>query len=787
MDYKLLEDEENGHGFDFKRYLGKIAKNALWFFMSILLFLCGAYLYLRYTIPLFQVSTYIVLKQPADNIALLGGSPFSAQGTGGSVTPPADPGNEIFKLQSTTLVGRVVDSLRLCIEVGKKGSVKSQALAIDELPVAVSVHRSDPEARTSFYELSLQPAAFTLKDRTGTVTGRYGEALRLHGDTILLAPKTPFKPDQAAYVFNLHDRSSTIDKYISRLKVGTATKTGVGLLEMTVKDELPVRAKAFIDALIDCYDRENLDFNNQALRKEMAFLNERLATVKDELEQQENTVKNFKVQNKVTEVSAKANQLLGNLSVIDAKRSDNELKKSYLSLVESNLRDVNGRDMTVASVGGVEDPVLAGRIEKYNQLIAEKRRIEESGTPQDPRLPAINTQIDDARQNVAAAVKNARRELSASNQFLASQEATTSGHFSAMPEKEKDYVQVNRVLNIKQSLYNFLLQRKEDKNIQLASSEIAESRVVDSRLSNIQTPKPIIIYAVAFLAGLLIPALVILIRQLLYKKIESRKDVELQTPLPIAGEIGRVKKSSEIVMTANAASPEAEQFRTLRTNIGYQLHGGGAKVLLVTSSVSKEGKSFVSLNLATGFSISNKKVVLLDLDLRHPGLSRKLELANTRGIANILAGEADIKTVVQPLAHAENLWFISAGTPLQPNTSELLLSYRMEDVFGYLKQQFDVIVIDTPPVAPVSDALALGKWADMTFFIIRHKYTLRSALKLINKLDSEQKLPAITLVVNSIEDKKVYNYGNDFSYGYGYPAEHRKPQRILWLKKEKLV
>ncbi|HEU4904470.1 MAG TPA: GNVR domain-containing protein, partial [Flavisolibacter sp.] len=552
MDYKFHEEEEESKGIDIKRLLLKLRKNFLWFVMAMAFFMAAAYLVLRYTVPLYQVSTYIVIKQPSDNIALLGGSPFAAAGSSGIATNGSDPGNEIFKLQSSTLVGKVVDSLRLYMEIGKKGNVRNKTVDLGSLPFAIQVGRKDKDAKDAVYELILRGNFYNLKEKSNVFTGKYNEPLVVKGDTVTIIPKQPITSD--SYVFQLHGRSNTVEKYLSRLKVAPATKTAVGLLEVTLNDELPDRAKKFIDVLIASYDRENLEFSNQSLRKEMDFLNERLVTVKQELEQQENTVRDFKVQNKVTEVSAKANQLLGNLAVIDTKKNDNELKRNYLNLVESNIRDFGSKETMITNVGGVEDAALAGKIEKYNQLIAEKRKIQEDGAPKDPRLPAINAQLEDARINIGNAVKNARKEINASDNFLASQEATTAGRFSTMPAKEKDYVQVNRVLNIKQSLYNFLLQRKEDKNIQLASSEIAESRIVDSRLSNMQTPKPLIVYAIAFLAGLILPAVVIFIRFFANNKIETRKDVELLTSLPIAGEIGRVEKSGEeLVITADAS------------------------------------------------------------------------------------------------------------------------------------------------------------------------------------------------------------------------------------------
>jgi capsular exopolysaccharide synthesis family protein len=344
-----------------------------------------------------------------------------------------------------------------------------------------------------------------------------------------------------------------------------------------------------------------------------------------------------------------------------------------------------------------------------------------------------------------------------------------------MPAKEKQLIELNRVLEIKQSLYTFLLQKREDKNIQLASSEIAESRIIDNGLdTNMRIPDPKIVYAIALGLGLFLPALVILVRVILNNKVETRKDVESNTNLVIAGEIANVrKKSSEVVITANATTPEAEQFRTLRTNISYLVQGLSQKTLMITSGKSAEGKSFISLNLANSIAISGKKVALLEFDMRNPGLSKKMGLGETVGLSNYLLEEADVQDIIQPTA-AENLFFLSSGAPIPLNAGELILNNRMPALFKYLKQHFDVVVVDTPPVGPVSDALNLSKWADYTFFVIRHKYTFRSSLQLVNKLNAEQKLPRLALVINGIQNNQDFNYGNDYGYGYGYQAERKK-------------
>lgn len=563
------------------------------------------------------------------------------------------------------------------------------------------------------------------------------------------------------------NREAAIAGIARRLIVAPVPKGGMGMLQVVMRDEKPERAQQIVNVLIYKYDLANYIFKNKALRSEIAFLDNRLATVNEELNTQENYVRNFKASNKINDVSSSANQLLSSLTSIDSKKSDNDYKESLLKLIETNIHAAGGREERI-NVPGLQDVDLANLVAKYNDLVSQKSNILEQGAPKDLRLPPIHVKLESTRVHIVNRIASIRQELATSNNFLASQERSTTGRFVTLPEKEKDYIQVNRLLNIKQSLYVFLLQKKEDKNIEFASSGILGSRIVDWRVNGVQDPKPSLVYAAAFLIGLLLPVMVILIRFLLNKRIETPADIYKTTTLPIAGEIALVSRlEQEMVMKKDNVSPVAEQFRTLRTNMLYVNKGTSAKVVLITSGISGEGKSFISLNFANTLAISNRKVVLVEFDLRNPGLSASLGAANSTGIANFLAEETDVASIIQPVAGYENLFFISSGNPLPANPGEIILNNRMQVLFDTLKKQFDFIILDTPPIEAVSDALALGKWADCSFFVIRHKYSLRSSLVRMNRLYEDKKLPRPGLIVNGIKPGEGFNNVHGYGYGYG--------------------
>ncbi len=775
MEQTFLE-EEKSKGFDIKGYLLKLVRNYYWFIIAIAVFGAAAYFYLHYSIPQYIVSTNVLVKQPNEAANKIG-SVFEKTDNSADADKVKDVNSEIFKLKSSTTVGEAVDSVKLDILLSTKTESKNVPLNIETLPFYITVKKSNPENESPLYKLSLYKTSYRLENKSGTIEGSYNKPLLINSDTLLLQTKETFIPAaHAEYQLQYISRSHAIANYVSRLTVVPHPEGGAGMLQISLKDEIPRRARKSIEVLVHSFDMANLDYSNQALRKELNFLNSTLSNATTELDSQSRLVRDFKVSNKIYDISSSANQLLGSLPAIDSRKSDNILKGELLNLVESNIKSYNDKEDIVPTSSGLQDPVLSDQISKYNQLVLQKRTVLDNGTNLDPRLPSINGQLEQIRNNILKNVKNIRDEISANTTSLAVQEGSITGRFTAIPEKEKELIELNRVLSIKQMIYTSLLQKKEDKEMELAATQIANSRIIDNGLGGTtQYPPPLMIYAIAAAAGILLPSLIILLRVLTNNKIESRKDVETLTALPIAGQIANVQKGNvEIVITPGNVSSEAEQFRTLRTNIYYLAAGLKQKTLLITSSKSGEGKSFISLNLASSVAISNKRVALLEFDLRNIGLSQKLGIKNSVGLANYLMGEVDLEDIIQLTDYSENLFFISSGYPLPPNPGELILSDRMQKLFGHLKDNYDVVIIDTPPIGPVSDALTLAKWADRSFFVIRHKHTLRSTLSLVNKLNQEQKLPNLTLIINGIKDTKEFNYGNDFGYGYGYQPNNKK-------------
>lgn len=767
-----MEEKELSTGFDISRLFRRILSNYFWFLFTIPVLVGGAYLYLKYSVPLFQVVSYLQIQPPNEGQSLIGGSPFSSSGQQANNLP--DMNGEVFKLQSTALFEQVVDSLRLDIEVSAKGKVKNQPMQVDSLPFVITTKRTNVHQSSEVFDLRLNKSGFELVSSNKKISGIYDKPFVVNGDSVLFQLRDSAAIGQT-YTFQLKSKKEKAAEILGRFTVGPVPKGGSGMLQLTLKDEITSRAKMIIEVLIDKYDGANQDFKTKSLKSEMAFLDNRLNAVARELETQENTVRDFKASNKINNVSASADQLLTSLTDIDKQKNDNKYKETLLSNIENYIRNRPDEKIQVA---GVQDGELLGLVSAYNGKLTERASVLAYGAAQDLRLPPINTKIEDLKRSIENRINSLREELGTSNSYLAERERSTNSRFVTLPEKEKNYIEVNRLLNVKQTLYVFLLQRKEDKNIEFASSGFGGSRIVDWKFSNMREPRPLFIYAGALGAAILLPLLIIVIAFISNRKIDSFEDIYKSTAMPVAGEISYLPKNKEnIVITEDNVSAVAEQFRTLRTNFFYLSKQLANKVVMVTSSISGEGKSFVSLNLGNSIAISGKKIVLLEFDLRNPTLSDKVNLEDKVGIHNYLSGEVSIEEIVNPVEGYPNLYFISAGTPLTPNPGEIILSNKMPTMFEYLRANFDYIILDTPPIEAVSDSLTMSKYVDSTFYIVRHKYSNKSSLTLINQLYKDKKLPNSVLVINGI--KAGDGYRNAYGYGYGQKAKIKKKKGFL--------
>lgn len=766
MEYLTQETVENPGGFDIRKFLFRLFRNYPWFLLSMGVCLTAAYFYLKEKEPMHQVSTFILLHP--EELNRNGPNNLSVKDdeivmTNENIKEMVN--SEVFILKSRSLIRQVVDSLSLPLSVYQN----EKKVSLDDVPFLLHVQRKNKEKQTPLYTLEIAPEGYRLKNGSQTLESPYGRAIRINGDTVMVQQKSGVALNSSEpYAFQLAGLNATINKYVSRINVTAMPKSGVGMVQVAVQDELYDRARQIIEVLIYQFNLSNLQYKNQAERMALDFLNKRIDALEAELKVQENQVSSFKAQNKIYDVSEAATQLLNSLGTIDVQKNQNDLKENLLTLVEKNVKSYNGAEEIVPNNSGLQDAVLSEMINQYNKLVLNKRMIQDQGAENDPRLFALNGQLEQLRNNIVKNVGNIRRELTTTKYSLGSQERSYASRFERLPRKEKEYIELSRSLGIKESLYVYLLQKREESNLRLVSSDMAQSRIIDEGVYNgVVSPNKRTTYLAATAAGLFLPALTFLLLSLFKNRIETREEIETSVLAPIAGEIGLAPRNNKVmIVSSGREDPIAEQLRSLRANLFYEKEGAG-KVLLVTSFMRGEGKSFISLNVADAIAVTGKKVVLLDFDLRKAILSQKLQRRHYKGLSNFLVNDAAVDQIIYQFVESKNnISFIPSGDSIE-YPGELILSERMPALFEYLNAHYDYIIVDTPPVGAVSDAITIANWANATLYILRHNYSLRSSVKLIRELHQSAKLPNVSLVINGIRKGGGYQYGG-FGYGYNY-------------------
>jgi capsular exopolysaccharide synthesis family protein len=500
----------------------------------------------------------------------------------------------------------------------------------------------------------------------------------------------------------------------------------------------------------------------------LAFVEERLKGVEKDLDSIERKTQQYKSRKGAINISEQGKLFLQNVAMNDQKLADINMQLAALGQVESYVQSKDAQIGIVPSTLGV-DPLLSQLLTKLYTSEMEYESLKKTTGEGNPQMQALAKQIQSMRPSIMENIRTQKQSLQASRGNL----SATNGGYNAMlqtiPETERELIDINREQSIKNGIYSFLLQKREETALSQAST-VSDSRVIDPADSSTSpvTPKPKVVYLSALLIALFGGIGVVTARESLSRKILFRHEIESLTTQPIIGEIVAENHSKDpIVIGETNKTFIAEQFRRLRTTLKYIGINSKNKRILVTSAISGEGKSFVATNLALSLALTGKKVVLIDCDLNNPSLNNKLRLHNEKGITEYLLGKNEVEDVIRETDLNENLFFISTGA-LPHNPSELIMSSRMEELLNRLDGLFDYIVIDTAPVSPVTDAYTLSPLCSATLFVIRHKYTPKVFVQRIDEENRMSQLKNLAIVFNGVQSRGFGNKNYGYGYGYGY-------------------
>lgn len=569
--------------------------------------------------------------------------------------------------------------------------------------------------------------------------------------------------------------------YTNALSIAPTSKT-TSVVIVSLKNSNRRRGVDFINQLLMMYNINANNDKNEVAQKTAEFINERIGIISKELGSTEQDLENFKRSAGITDLTSEAQIALTGNAEYEKKRVENQ---TQINLVMDLYRYMKGNEYEVLpSNVGLQDAALAGAIDRYNEMLVERKRLLRTSTENNPTIVNLDTSIRAMQSNVQATLDATLKGLQITKDDLAREANRYLRRISDAPTQERQFVSIARQQEIKAGLYLMLLQKREENAITLAATA-NNAKIIDEALAddNPVSPKRMIIYLAALIAGIGLPVGIIYSIGLTKLKIEGRFDVEKLTSVPIVGDIPLTdEKQGAIAVFENQNNLMSETFRNIRTNLQFMLEND-KKVILVTSTVSGEGKSFISGNLAISLSLLGKKVVIVGLDIRKPGLNKVFNLPRKEvGITQYLANpEKNLMDLVQLSDVSKNLYILPGGT-VPPNPTELLARDGLDKAIETLKKNFDYVILDTAPVGMVTDTLLIGRVADLSVYVCRADYTHKNEYTLINELAEKDKLPSLCTVINGLDLKKrkygyyygygkygkYYGYGKRYGYGYGY-------------------
>jgi capsular exopolysaccharide synthesis family protein len=753
-------DDTNQDELDVKELLLKVWYYKFWFFSAILLFLAAGYIYLRYTQPSFSSSAKIYIKDNRSGGTVSEEMIFQDLGL---MNTDKNVLNEIAILKSRNLMTDVVKELNLYYEWYKSGTIKTT-----EDYSKVIAHVDTTTVKGTFYFTSLSSAEFKLSTEEEEPGETYSFNQRIPFEKGFLVLTNPAQYEAPGEVFTLRilPPESAAGKYAKALGVKRESDWAT-LLNLSIETNVPQKSKDILDKVIGIYSRRSLKEKNEGYERTLGFIEERIRLLTDELGLVEQTIESFKERNEIAGEAGEAiTELSGQLVEAESEKRRLAVQKEIIQELEALLSDPEKPFQMLPGSLAPENQRLTQLIEKYNESILRLNRLSTGAGPENPVVQRVQDQINALKENIFENIDRAYQEIDLTIQAAEDRREELQSEFRKIPQKERELLEIVRQQKIKESLYLYLLQKREEiaLTISMATNNV---RVVDWPRINAApvSPKPTQVYAIAFSLGLTLPLGILLLVQLFNNRINSREDIKSMVSAPIIGEILE-KSDSKNKLVGQGKTQSAEMFRLLRTNLSFLLPTEKTPHVLVTSFESSEGKSFVAANLAQSLAITGKKVCILGLDLRKPKLHSYFKASvNQAGVTSYIMNKATLEEITNEHEEQPNLYYILSGA-IPPNPAELLLNDRFKELVQELREQFDIIIWDTAPVGLVADTRGIKDLADASLYIVKQGFSQKKSLSSLTDERKDYQLKNYAIVLNGIKEGSFYGYGR-YRYGYG--------------------
>ena len=785
---KHVQEEE----FNFYEILFKYLAYWPWFIVSIIVCLCGTLMYLRYSTPVYSTSAKILIKEQ-DNYRSKSSTPLSDVMELATINLTSLFDNELEILKSKTLIKKAVTDLGLYITHSERRKLGYDPQFYKNSPVQVYMTPEDANRLSGQVSLRMLYDGKLLtvfcdyinRNREPVMLERkfseFPAVLSTQVGVITFTPDSNYTPrgtvDLLAYISN---PQRTAAQYQASMSISPTSKTTT-IARITVNNTVPARGVDFISQLVKVYNEDANDEKNEVALKTAEFIEERISLINSELGNTENELATFKQRSGLTNLTSDAQIALQEKHRYEQMYTDNATQLNLVQDLQDYLLDVNNLNEIIPSNIGLQDANLKTVINQYNTLLIERKRLLRTSTENNPAVVNIDFQIEAMRSNVQTSISSVLRGLQITQNNLQREVNRLAERISDAPKQEKEFITIQRQQEIKATLYILLLKKREENALTLAATA-SNGRIIEAPASGGPiAPRNKMFLVTAFIVGLGLPICIIYLIGLLKYKIENRMDIEKLTKVPVVGEIPSCSQfpkngANNIVVQENRNGVMEETFRAIRTNLLFMLEKG-QKVILVTSSIPKEGKSFVASNLAVSLAFLGHKTLIVGMDIRKPGLNKTFGFSTrSHGVTNYLSNpdEVNLSDMIMHSDISPNLHILPGGS-VPPNPTELVARPVFAQAIEQLKKHYDYIILDTAPIGLVTDTSIIAHVADIGVVVSRADYTPKAAFRNINNLQQDRVFTKMATLINDIDmtrRKNSYSYGYGRKYGYGYGRKY---------------
>lgn len=791
-----IESKTGDDEIDLSGLVREISEKRLWFIIALVVCLAAAFIYIKISLPVYESSATVLIEESGSSSVkmedFLAGDLFGDQ---------ANIATEKGILGSRSVMQETIEQLKLQVSYFNT-SVFPYLPRYKKHPFTVVIDSTsvvphwlyDVPVLFSFMNDNQFRLTIKAEDETGkeySLSEVYSFNTKIKNDVFSFVikndPTFVRNEDYSDYEFIIHSLSKQVNDYLTRMKIESPDKDAT-IVKLTFRDEIPERAVDVLNKLCEVYINLDIQDKTSVASLTLKFVDEQLNQTTSVVNDIEAELQGFKEKNKTVNLSEESKAFLDRLNTIDVEKmkSDIELKSldNLLQYVTSNA------DMTemAPSTMGLPDPLLVELISKFQELQSKRKSLSYGVKNATPAIKVIDQQIADTRASLIENIKSIRQNILSTNVTLNKQLNDYESRIRQVPEIERELLSIQRRFEVNQNIYIYLLQKKAETSIAKAAA-ISDNKVLDDAFLSEEPVEPnkkaIILFA--FFAALLIPLLLIFTIKFLRTTISGREELAKLTNVPILGVVGHVNKNDNLIVQHNPKSRIAEAFRSIRTNLQFFGAGTGNKVILISSSVGGEGKSFVTINLASVFAMQDYKVVIVGLDLRKPKLFDDFNTSNDSGVSTYLIGGEKLTDLIKHTG-VNNLDLIPSG-PVPPNPSELISKPEMGKMFEELRKIYDYIIVDTPPLGIVSDAFLIMNNSDINVYVVRENYSRKEYITSLNEQFEHGKFKNLSILVNDSGFGQAYGYGYGH-YGYGngsgyYDEDTESKSKVLGIFNKK--